>query len=753
MSSKDLAQQILEFLQTEGYQPAQIEELAKVMGIARAEFGDFHDACKALMKTGRVALGGGQALMIAEPPGILTGTYRGNPRGFGFVVPHTPNAHGDLYVPSSKTGGAITGDIVRARVQKRGKRQGRMLHQGKIEEIIKRGQSRFAGRLARQLSRWYVIPDGNTLHVPIVVDDPTAKRASHDDSVVVEIIQYPDEGVEARGVIVKVLGPYGEPGVDTLSIIEQYQLPREFPEDVLEAARTAVAGYVPQKAVADREDLRKETIITIDPDDAKDFDDAISIHEEKDGSITLGVHVADVASFVPPGGPLDREARERSTSVYLPGVVIPMLPEVLSNGVCSLQERQVRLTRSAFITYDKKGKVKRERVTNSVIKSTKRLTYRQADQILSGKPGRTSAKVVALLQKMEELAKSIHRRRVREGMLELDLPDVELVTDEKGAVTDAVPADQSFPHKIIEMFMVEANEAVARTLTAAGFSLLRRIHGEPVEDASAGCRKLLAVLGYELPDDADRHEVQRLLARVKGKPEAFTVNLSVLRTMQQAEYSPADVGHYALASEDYCHFTSPIRRYPDLIVHRLVDGLIRKSLAPDSEDAPSKKELYELGRHCSNGERHAEAAERELREVLVLRLMEQHVGDVFEGVVTGVANVGLFVQLQRYLVEGLVNFSHLGDDWWEVDTSRGLVEGERSGHRVTIGDPFPVVVTAVHVPNRRLELAPAEPLAPGKKPGKSRQGGQKAKTGKRRTAKRPSNGRRGRQGRNRRARR
>jgi ribonuclease R len=612
-----------------------------------------------------------------------------------------------------------------------------MLYEGQIEEILKRGQSRFVGALRREFGRWFVVPDGRTIHIPIVVADPGAKGAVADDQVVVEILDYPTAKTEARGVIVKVLGKRGDPGVDTLSIIEQYGLPGDFDEAVLQGARDALASYDPKVEAKDREDLRKLTIITIDPADARDFDDAISLIHNDNGTWQLGVHIADVSRFVEPGGALDDEARERANSVYLPRKVIPMLPEVLSNGVCSLQEREPRLTKSAFITYSKTGKVQKARVANTIIRSTKRLTYEQATGILDGKTGRTSAKVVALLRDMETLARRIQARRIREGMLVLDMPEVELVHDRNGEVVDVTPADTSFSHTIIEMFMVEANEAVSQLLSAKDMPHLRRIHGEPSDNAFTSLQGFLKILGYDLPADSDRFAVQKLLRLVKGKPESFAVNLAVLRSMQQAEYNPAPVGHYALASEDYCHFTSPIRRYPDLTVHRLIDRYLAGRRGKGARSAmPTERNLVRLGNHCSNNERRAEAAERELKHVLILRLLAERIGETIDGVVTGVANVGVFVQLDRYLIEGLLRFDRLPDDWWEVDSSRGAVVGELTGQRITVGDRLKVTISRVDPPNREMDLDLAEPLPTPAKSKKARRAPAKSKGARPTTARR-----------------
>ncbi len=748
MSSQAFAERILRFIRAKGYRPRRLEELAVAMGVGEAEQGDFHTACKALMKTGRIVLGSSNALLLPAPPARIAGTFRANQRGFGFVIPDMPNSYGDLYVPPGATGGAMTGDRVDAAVTKRGERRGEMLYEGRVTAVLKRGQSRFVGELRHDFGRWFVVPDGQAIHGPILVPEVKAKNAGEGDQVVVEITRYPSDRVEARGAIVKVLGERGRPDVDTLSIIEQYQLPGEFPESALGEARAAVASFDPAAIRKHREDLQGLTIITIDPVDAKDFDDAISLARHPDGTVELGVHIADVAHFVREGGALDAEAKERANSVYLPRVVIPMLPETLSNGVCSLQEGQPRLTKSVFITYDRRGNVKKARFADTIIRSTKRLTYEKAGAILAGKAGRTSAKVAGLLGEMEKLARAIRARRVAEGMLSLELPDSELVHDEDGRVIDVVPADTSFSHTIIEMFMVEANEAVARLLDDHRVPCLRRIHDDPGESSDGMLGRFVRALGYDLPDNADRFAVQGLLDRARGKAESFAVNLAVLRSMQQAEYSPLRIGHYALASQHYCHFTSPIRRYPDLTVHRLVDRYLAGGLktARGRAAAPSVEKLTELGRHCSANERRAEAAERELKLVLVLRLLESHLGESFDGIVTGVANVGVFVQLERYLIDGLLRFDALPDDWWEVDATNGAVIGQRSGRRITIGDRLKVVVTRIHLPTRQLDFALPEPPksreSDASRSGRMRGRGGRTSAGPRGRDRRPSGGKR-----------
>jgi ribonuclease R len=547
------------------------------------------------------------------------------------------------------------------------------------------------------------------LHVPIAVKDVGAKNAQAGDQVVVELLQYPGPTAMAKGVIIERLGKRGKPGVDLKSAIHQFHLPHEFSKEVMNEAGQTARRFDVKKALREREDLRDLLVVTIDPDDAKDYDDAISLEKTSSGW-SLGVHIADASAFVAEGGALDEEARLRGNSVYLPGMVIPMLPEVLSNGLCSLQEKEDRLTKSVFIEYDKKGKVKQSRFVNGIIRSTKRLTYGDATKILEDKGGRFPPKVKGLVKEMERLARVIQQRRRDQGMLTLDLPEIELVLDDQGRVKGAEPADTSFSHTIIEMFMVEANEASARLLNRFDVAYLRRIHPDP--DAATGQKlsQFVRVLGHALPKKVDRKALQGLLGSVKGKPESFAVNLAVLRSMMPAEYSPLMVGHYALASKDYAHFTSPIRRYPDLTVHRLLEAHLTGQLTVNrgASDMPSETEVRALGEHCSFTSRRAEEAERDLKLAKVLELLSKRVGEEFDGVVTGVANSGVFVQIREYMTDGLMRFEEMADDWWEVNERMGSVSGQRTGMRITIGDALKVRILRVNVPGRTLDLTLAD---------------------------------------------
>jgi ribonuclease R len=729
--SKRFSERILDFVKQPGYRPLEVRRLARAMGLAEAEYGDFHDSVDALRRVGRVVLGSGNAVMLPQPRGEVVGRYRANPRGFGFVVPDEPTVHGDLYVAPGQSLDAVTGDTVQCRVLRRGQRDGKPAFGGQIVRVIKRGNNLFVGRLFHEGGIWSVQPDGNTLHAPIMVADVGAKSCRAGDQVVVEIVRYPSEGRPAKGVIVERLGRSGAFEVDLRGVIRQHNLPDEFSDEAMDEAHAAVEEFDTDDVGADRLDLSHMTIVTIDPDDARDFDDAISLERlqtagaparksgkrgtgqrGEDPVWELGVHIADVSAFVPVDGALDEGAKERGNSVYFPRHVIPMLPEVLSNGVCSLQEGEPRLCKSAFIRYDEGGHVRGARFANTVIRSAKRLTYRQATAVLHGRKEGVPPEVVALLKRMDALARAIQGRRMEEGMIVLDLPEVELVFDEAGHVTGAEPADTSFSHTIIEMFMVEANEAVARLLEGLGVPFLRRTHGEPDDASLESLARMLRAAGYSVPGQLAPKDLQRLLALLRGKPEAYAVSLAVLKSMRTAEYSPQAIGHFALASKCYGHFTSPIRRYPDLMVHRLLGRHLARQLRGrrrgSADDVPDEDELKELGRHFSYTSRRAESAEEEFKTLKVLQLLAKQIGDEFEGVVTGITQFGMFVQHPKFLIDGLLRLENMTDDWWEVDVSVGRIVGQRTHRTFAMGSRVRVRINEVDLSARQLNLVLAE---------------------------------------------
>ena len=717
---------IVQLLKHSDYTPLKLAQLAKALGVSSEDYPEFKAAFEEMRRAGHVVMGERNLVSLPAMSGRVIGTFRANARGFGFVTPLEPNAHGDLFVPPSATAEAMTGDIVAVRVRREGKRGGQMRYRGEVVEILERSKNRFVGTLQKRSEGWIVQPDGKGFVEPISVDDVGAKGAKQKDKVVVEIVSYPTEQYLARGVIVEVLGKAGRYDSEIKSIIHQFHLPSEFDEECNEQAREAATGFEPEHD-ENREDITGKVIVTIDPPDAKDFDDAISVEQDDEGNWVLGIHIADVSNFVQADSALDIEAKERGNSVYLPGKVIPMLPEVLSNGVCSLQPQQKRFVKSAYLTYDEKGKVLSRRFANSVIKSTERLTYQQADRILKGHTKVAKHESVELVRNMERLSRVIEKRRVENGMLHLDLPETELIMDKSGRVVDAEPADDSYPHTIIEMFMVEANDAVAALLDRLNIGFMRRIHPEPDALSMKNLTRLVRAFGYNLPRTPDRRAIQDLLAAVKGADCSFGVNLAVLRSFEKAEYAPVNVGHFALASVHYCHFTSPIRRYADLLVHRVLEFYLqnRVDLAKNSS---IEMDLTEIGKHISFTEQRAEDAERELKAVLLLQMLSKRINEELDCVVTGLAGFGVFVQSRKFGIEGLIQMGDLGPDEWKYNQKGQCIEGERTGRSIRLGQGLKVRIISVNVAARQLNVSPVEPLA--KEPVRKKKVAKKPKKGR-----------------------
>jgi ribonuclease R len=697
---------IIKLLKHTDYEPLKLSQLAKTLDVSSEDYPEFKNAFDQLRRAGHVVVGARNLVSLPALAGQIVGTFRANPRGFGFIVPLEPNSHGDLFIPPNATGSAMTGDIVIAKVKRKGKRGGEMRYSGEIIEVLERAQNRFVGTLVKHPETWLVEPDGKSFFDPISVDDVGAKGAKEKDKVLVEIISYPTEKYLARGVIVEVLGKAGRYDAEIKSIIHQYHLPGRFDADCIEQARRAAADFNPEKR-GTRRDITDKVVITIDPPDAKDFDDAISIEKDSNGNCMLGVHIADVSHFITRDSPLDEEAKTRGNSVYLPGKTIPMLPEILSNGICSLQPDQKRFAKSAYITYDRRGNILSRSFANSIICSKQRLTYRQADRILKGHTKDAGPEVVELLKDMESLSRAIERRRRKNGMIHLDLPEIELVFDKAGQVVDAHPADDSYPHTIIEMFMVEANDAVASLLDKLNVPFMRRIHPEPDPMSMKNLTRLVRAFGFTLPRNPDRKVIQDLLAAVKDAENSFAVNLAVLRSFEKAQYAPLNIGHYALASTHYCHFTSPIRRYADLMVHRTLELYLQNKSMPKEQE----QNLSETGKHITFTEQRAEDAERELTTVLMLQMLSKKIGEQLDCVVTGLTGFGVFVQCRKFGIEGLIRMAALGPDQWKYNEKTQSLMGERSGISIRLGQAIKVRIVSVNVPARQLDVSPVELLA------------------------------------------
>ena len=697
--------QIIKLLKHTDYEPLKLAQLVKALGVSSDDYPEFKDAFDHLRHAGHVVIGARNLVSLPALAGQMIGTFRANPRGFGFIVPLEPNSHGDLFIPPTAKADAMTGDIVIAKVKRKGKRGGEMRYSGEIIEVLERAQNKFVGTLVKHPETWLVQPDGKSFFDPISVDDVGAKGAKEKDKVVVEILSYPTEKYLARGVIVEVLGKAGRYDTEIKSIIYQYHLPGEFDAGCIEQTRRAAANFDPEKR-GTRQDITDKVIITIDPPDAKDFDDAISIEKDSHGNRVLGVHIADVSHFVTQDSPLDSEAKARGNSTYLPGKTIPMLPEILSNGICSLQPDQKRFAKSAYITYDRQGNILSRSFANSIICSKQRLTYLQADRILKGHTKDTRPEVIELLKEMEELSRTIEQRRRKNGMLHLDLPETELVFDKAGQVVDAHPADDSYPHTIIEMFMVEANDAVASLLDRLNVPFMRRIHPEPDAMSTKNLTRLVRAFGFTLPRNPDRRVIQDLLAAVKGADCSFAVNLAVLRSFEKAQYAPLHIGHYALASTHYCHFTSPIRRYADLMVHRTLECYLQNKSAPKEQE----QNLVETGKHITFTEQRAEDAERELTTVLTLQMLSKKIGEELHCIVTGLTGFGVFVQCRKFGIEGLIRMDGLGPDQWKYNEKNQCIVGERSGRSIRLGQAMKVRIVSVNVPARQLDVSPTELL-------------------------------------------
>jgi len=652
--------------------------------------------------------------MLPSEADLVTGKLSIQQAGFGFLT-REKSGEPDIFVAAENTGTAMNGDRVVVRISRdipprRAKDRHRT--EGRVIRILERARDTIVGTLQQTKNFYYVVPDDPRLvhdvyvHVPPRTTLP--KTPNRGDKVVVRLEEWQSRHVNPEGEIIEVLGRADAPGVDMLSIIRKYGLPTQFPKNVLDEANR-IPKSVEQQIIEGREDLRGKFIVTIDPDDARDFDDAIDVEKIEAEGWRLGVHIADVSAYVTPNSALDREARRRGNSVYLPDRVIPMLPERLSNGVCSLNPGVDRLTFSVFIEFDRAGRPKNARFERTVIRSAKRLTYKEAYELLR-KPESGNRKDEELRSRLStswELASLLRKRRFEHGSLDLDFPEVKIYVDENGKPIRLERIENDESHQLIEEFMLAANEAVARELRHRSIPTIYRVHEDPNPEKLGEYRELILSFGYRVGDLSHKKEIQRFLASIRGKPEEQALKIGLLKSLKRARYAAQPLGHYGLAKANYLHFTSPIRRYADLVVHRT---LAERNLSRRSKIDVGQVES--LAEHISDTERKAADAEIESVRLKKLQFFEQqlkeHNPQVFRAAVMDVRNYGLVVELPDALVTGVVHVSTLADDFYRFDATQRRLVGRRTNRRYKIGDQIQVFVARVDTFKQQIDFAIAE---------------------------------------------
>ena len=708
MLSKD---HLLHLMRDKVTHPTTPRELLRTLRIPQEERALFRRLLKGLVQSGALIQTKGGRVGLPDKMDLMVGRLQTNPGGFGFVVPDkTADNATDVYVAAGNIKEAMHGDRVLVRIER--KASGNRL-EGRIIRILDRGNSTIVGKFVRDGGLGYVQAFDRRILTDVHIPTGESSSAEPGEMVVVEITTWPTPTRGPVGRIVDVLGDINEKGVDTEIIIKKYGIPDAHGEAAIEEA--VRFGPVTARDVAGRTDFRSTVTVTIDGEHARDFDDAISIEKLPNGHYWLGVHIADVAHYVEEGTALDLEGYDRATSVYFPDRAVHMFPSELATGICSLNPRVDRLVQSCLMEIDRNGGVVSYEFHDGVINTAARMTYTDVNAILTERPASLMAKYRDLVPKFELMGDLFHvlnDRRRRRGSIDFDLPEAEVMLDEAGRVESIVEAQRNIAHKLIEEFMLLANETVATYLDGRGMPSLYRIHEQPDVLKVEEFEEFISGFGYSLaaPPGAVRpRNFQKLLEKLRGKAEERPIAFLMLRTMQKARYAPQNLGHFGLAADSYTHFTSPIRRYPDLVVHRMLRELRHRGVSDDRVEELSE-DLPEVARHCSEMERRADEAERELVQWKKVRFMADKVGDEFDGYVTGVAAFGLFVQLTEHYVEGLVHVSSMADDYYRFLEKSHALRGENTQKVYQLGDRVRVQVVRVDMERRQIDLGLTEIL-------------------------------------------
>ncbi|MCI3986946.1 ribonuclease R [Bacillus vallismortis] len=705
MEKEAFMDKLLSFMKEEAYKPLTVQELEEMLNITEAEeFKELVKALVALEDKGLIVRTRSDRYGIPEKMNLIKGKISAHAKGFAFLLPEDTSLS-DVFIPPNELNTAMNGDIVMVRLnsQSSGSRQ-----EGTVIRILERAIQRVVGTYTETRNFGFVVPDDKKITSDIFIPKNGKNGAAEGHKVVVKLTSYPEGRMNAEGEIETILGHKNDPGIDILSVIHKHGLPGEFPADAMEQA-TSTPDTIDEKDLKDRRDLRDQVIVTIDGADAKDLDDAVTVTKLDDGSYKLGVHIADVSHYVTENSPIDKEALERGTSVYLVDRVIPMIPHRLSNGICSLNPKVDRLTLSCEMTINSQGQVTEHEIFQSVIKTTERMTYSDVNQILVDDDEELKQKyepLVPMFKDMERLAQILRDKRMNRGAVDFDFKEAKVLVDEEGAVKDVVIRERSVAEKLIEEFMLVANETVAEHFHWMNVPFIYRIHEEPNAEKLQKFLEFVTTFGYVVKGTAgDIHPraLQSVLDAVRDRPEETVISTVMLRSMKQAKYDPQSLGHFGLSTEFYTHFTSPIRRYPDLIVHRLIRTYLINGKVDEATQEKWAERLPDIAEHTSSMERRAVDAERETDDLKKAEYMLDKIGEEFDGMISSVTNFGIFVELPN-TIEGLVHVSFMTDDYYRFDEQHFAMIGERTGNVFRIGDEITVKVVDVNKDERNIDF-------------------------------------------------